>query len=87
MVSDLPSFAAPPARASLEPPATEPLAVSERAAIEAVVTRFLRAFWPGDASGLEYLVPAGVRIARAGAAATSSSASASLALGGAGGGA
>jgi hypothetical protein len=62
VVSDLPSFAAAPARASLEPPATEPLAVSERPAITPVVSRFLRAYLAGDASGLEYLVPAGVRI-------------------------
>jgi hypothetical protein len=62
VVSDLPSFAAAPARASLEPSATEPLAVSERAAITPVVSRFLRAYLAGDASGLEYLVPAGVRI-------------------------
>jgi hypothetical protein len=62
VVSDLPSFAAGPARASLEQPATEPLPVSERAAITPVVSRFLRAYLAGDASGLEYLVPAGVRI-------------------------
>jgi hypothetical protein len=62
VVSDLPSFAAAPSRASLEPPATEPLAASERAAITPVVSRFLRAYLAGDASGLEYLVPAGVRI-------------------------
>ena len=62
VVSDLPSVAAGPARASVEQPATEPLAVSERAAITPVVTRFLRAYLAGDASGLEYLVPAGVRI-------------------------
>jgi hypothetical protein len=62
VVSDLPSFAAGPARASVEQAATEPLAVSERAAITPVVERFLRAYLAGDASGLEYLVPAGVRI-------------------------
>jgi hypothetical protein len=62
VVSDLPSFAAAPARASLRPTLNEPLAVSERAAITPVVTRFLRAYLAGDASGLEYLVPAGVRI-------------------------
>jgi hypothetical protein len=62
VVSDLPSFAAAPGRASLEPSATEPLPASERAAITPVVTRFLRAYLAGDASGLEYLVPAGVRI-------------------------
>lgn len=62
VVSDLPSFAAGPARASLQPPPMEPLAVSERAAITPVVSRFLRAYLAGDASGLEYLVPAGMRI-------------------------
>jgi hypothetical protein len=62
VVSDLPSFAAAPARASLEPAATEPVPVTEQAAIEPVVLRFLRAYLAGDASGLEYLVPAGVRI-------------------------
>ena len=62
VVSDLPSFAAAPARASLEHAATEPLPASERAAITPVVARFLRAYLAGDASALEYLVPAGVRI-------------------------
>ena len=63
VVSDLPSFAAAPARASVEDAVTDPLPVSERPAIEPVVSRFLRAYLAGDASGLEYLVPAGVRIA------------------------
>ena len=63
VVSYLPSFAAAPGRASLEQTATEALPVAERAAIEPVVSRFLRAYLAGDASGLEYLVPAGVRIA------------------------
>jgi hypothetical protein len=62
VVSDLPSFAGGPARTSLEPTSSEPLAVSERVAITPVVSRFLRAYLAGDASGLEYLVPAGVRI-------------------------
>src|SRR4051794_14339171 len=62
VVSDLPSFVAGPGRASLQQRATEPLAVSERAAITPVVERFLRAYLAGDASGLEYLVPAGMRI-------------------------
>ena len=31
-------------------------------AIEDVVSRFLRAYLAGDAGGLSYLVPAGVRI-------------------------
>lgn len=65
-VSDLPSFAAPPARASIDPVAAESLPVAERAAIEPVVSRFLAAYVAGDASGLEYLVPAGVRIAAPG---------------------
>ena len=65
-MSDLPSFAAPPARASVEPRAAESLPVSERAAIEPVVSRFLAAYVAGDASAIEYLVPAGVRIAAPG---------------------
>jgi len=63
VVSALPSFAAAPRRASLQEPATEPLSVAERAVIEPVVSRFLRAYLAGDASGLQYLVPAGVQIA------------------------
>jgi hypothetical protein len=62
VVSDLPSFAAAPARAALEQPTTDPLPLSERSAVEGVVSRFLKAYLAGDASGLEYLVPAGVRI-------------------------
>jgi hypothetical protein len=53
-VSDLPSFAAPPARASVDPVAAESLPVSERAAIEPVVSRFLAAYVAGDASTIEY---------------------------------
>jgi hypothetical protein len=63
VVSALPSFAAAPRRALLEEPATEPVPVAERTAIEPVVSRFLRAYLAGDSSGLEYLAPAGVRIA------------------------
>jgi hypothetical protein len=63
VVSALPSFAAAPGRASLDEPAAEPLSGSERAAIEPVVSRFLASYLAGDASGLEYLVPAEVRIA------------------------
>ena len=66
VVSDLPSFAAPPARASVDADAAEPLPVSERAAIEPVVSRFLAAYVAGDASAIEYLVPADVRIAAPG---------------------
>ena len=62
VVSDLPSFTAAPGRASVEQATTESLPQAERAAIEPVVSRFLRGYLVGDASGLEYLVPAGVRI-------------------------
>ena len=62
VVSDLPSLAAPPARGSVTPALTESLPVSERAPIEDVVSRFLRAYLAGDAGGLSFYVPAGVRI-------------------------
>jgi hypothetical protein len=62
VVSDLPSFAAPPARASDARVAVEPLAGAERAGIEDVLSRFFAAYLAGDARELEYLVPAGVRI-------------------------
>jgi hypothetical protein len=62
VVSDLPSLAAPPARASLPVVAVEPLPLGERGPIEDVVSRFLRAYLAGDAGGLGYLVPAGVRM-------------------------
>jgi hypothetical protein len=62
VVSDLPSLAAPPARAALPVVAVESLPAGERGAIEDVVTRFMRAYLAGDAGGLGYLVPAGVRI-------------------------
>ena len=61
VVSALPSFAAGPARAVLEPTSVEPVPASERPAIEDVTTRFLRAYLGGDAGGLAYLVPSGVR--------------------------
>jgi hypothetical protein len=62
VVTDLPSIAAAPGRAAVAEPASEPLPSSERAEIEPVVTRFLAAYLAGDASGLEYLVPAGTQI-------------------------
>ena len=71
-VSDLPSFAAAPARASVDPDARELLPVSEGAAIEPVVSRFLAAYVAGNASAIEYRVPAGVRIAAPGGRAWSS---------------
>ena len=68
VVSDLPSFAAGAgarvARAAGD--ASRWRCRSGRRSTP-VVSRFLRAYLAGDASGLEYLVPAGVRIARAGA--------------------
>jgi hypothetical protein len=65
VVYDLPSFAPASARASAEPTAGEPLLGSERAAIEDVLARFLRVYLAGDTRGLDYLVPAGTRIAAA----------------------
>jgi hypothetical protein len=62
VVSDLPSLAAPPARAPVPAVPTESLPAGERGAIEDVVSRFMRAYLGGDAGGLSYLVPAGVRI-------------------------
>jgi Conjugative transposon protein TcpC len=62
VVSDLPSFAPPPRLAHDAAPALEPLTGSARVEVEDVLTRFFEAFLAGDATQLEYLVPAGVRI-------------------------
>ena len=62
VVSDPPSFVAPPAHGLIETPTYEPVASNERAGIEDVTTRFLRAYLAGDAGDLTYLVPAGVRM-------------------------
>lgn len=62
VVSDPPSLVGSPARGVVDTPTLEPVAADERAAIEDVLTRFLRSFLAGDSSALEYLVPAGVRI-------------------------
>jgi hypothetical protein len=62
VVSGLPSFAAAPGRAAPDEPSTDPLPSRERAEIEPVVSRFLQSYLAGDASALEYLVPAGTRI-------------------------
>ena len=60
MVYDLPSLAPAPDRARRSRPAAgEPLLGDERAAIDDVLTRFLRAYLAGDRGGLAYLVPAG----------------------------
>jgi Conjugative transposon protein TcpC len=66
VVSDLPSLTAPPVRASVPAASLESVSSSERGAIEDVTSRFLRAYLAGDAGGLNYLTPAGVRIAALG---------------------
>lgn len=65
VVYDMPSFTAAPARASAGPMEGEPLIGDERAAVEDVVGRFLRAYLAGDSGALSYLVPPGTRIAAA----------------------
>jgi hypothetical protein len=62
VVSELPSFTAPPARAEVVPPAVETLTGPDRAAIEDVLQRFFTAYLAGETDDLEYLVPAGVRL-------------------------
>ena len=61
-VFDLPSFAPPPARGELGPPATQSLAGAVHREIEDVLGRFFRPYLAGEASELEYVVPSGVRI-------------------------
>jgi hypothetical protein len=62
MVSDPPSFAAPPARAVVEEPVTQAVPAGEQPAIEDVVSRFLRGYLGGDAGGIAYLVPPGTPV-------------------------
>jgi hypothetical protein len=62
VVSDLPSFAAPPGRAVLESAPVQPLNGVEQGEVEDVLSRFFRAYLAGDARELEYFVPAGVRM-------------------------
>jgi hypothetical protein len=62
LVSDPPSFAAPPARAVVEDPVTQAVPASEQSAIQDVVSRFLRGYLGGDAGGIAYLVPPGTRV-------------------------
>ena len=52
VVSDLPSLAAPPARASVSSAPSESVPASERDAIEDVVSRFMELYLAGDAGGL-----------------------------------
>jgi hypothetical protein len=62
VVYGLPSFAAAPPRAQVEPASADPLSGPDAGAIEDVVTRFLKAFLAGDAQQLAYFVPSGVRM-------------------------
>jgi hypothetical protein len=62
VVSDLPSFAAPPARATVSTPVSEAVPAAERAGIEDVVSRFLAAYVGGDAGALAYLTPPGTQV-------------------------
>jgi hypothetical protein len=64
VVSDLPSFAPPPELGrDAKAAELEPLTGAARAEVEDVLSRFFEAFLAGDSAQLEYLVPAGVRIA------------------------
>ena len=62
VVDELPSLVPGPEKARPEWPVSEPLTGPDRDAIEEVAVRFFRAYLAGDAAGLEYLVPAAVRI-------------------------
>ena len=62
VVSELPSLVAAPAHGVVGAAQLEPVASDERGGIEDVLQRFFTAYLAGDASGLEYLVPAGARV-------------------------
>jgi len=62
VVFALPSFSAPPARGEVQLPDPEPLSGSDTAAMQDVLTRFLRAFLAGRSADLGYFVPPGTRI-------------------------
>jgi hypothetical protein len=62
VVSDLPAFSAPPARGQVQRLDPAPLAGPDAAAMQDVLTRFLRAFLAGRSADLGYFAPAGVRI-------------------------
>lgn len=63
VVDELPSFAAPPRRASVMPETLDAVTGPDQSALREFVSRFLRTYLAGDAAGLGYLVPADVRIA------------------------
>jgi Conjugative transposon protein TcpC len=62
VVDDLPSFAAPPARAQPPEPETAQLSTADQQEIGDVLQHFLAAFLEGRSGDLEYFVPPGVRI-------------------------
>lgn len=65
VVDALPSLAPAPARAQVEPAERESLLGVERAQIEDVLGRFLRAYLAGDQGSLSYLAVPGARLAPA----------------------
>jgi Conjugative transposon protein TcpC len=62
VVSDLPSFAAPPPRAAVPDQLTQAVPASEQGALQDVVSRFLRAYLGDDSGSLTYLVPPGTQV-------------------------
>jgi hypothetical protein len=61
-VDDLPSLAAPPARAQLTEPETEQLSAADQQQIGDVLEHFLDAYLAGRSGDLAYFAPPGVRI-------------------------
>jgi hypothetical protein len=61
-VYDYPSFAAPPARADVEPEETERLDERDQREIEDVLGRFFAAYLAGRAQDLPYFLPTGVSL-------------------------
>jgi hypothetical protein len=62
VVDDLPSFAAPPARAQVPEPELSQLSAEDQPQIGAVLEQFFGHFLAGRSGDLSYLVPPGVRI-------------------------
>jgi hypothetical protein len=61
-VDDLPSLAAPPARAQVTEPETEQLSAADQQQIGDVLEHFLEAYLAGRSGDLAYFAPPGVRI-------------------------